>query len=182
MKFLKSNLYFLSLYFLMSSCVNNLDFNQINEVSNTPVFMSSLIYFTVVEDHFLDSSGLLTGLTITDVSEFKVFENEDISKNLQAIDLSIEIKNEFNIQFVGQIQFLDDNDVLKYELTTLNINPNQLNFSYLEKVEINTNQSLLEARKIKVIIHLPTGTSTLNAHENEELEFKSALTYYIKTN
>ncbi len=182
MKFLKSNLYFLSLFFLMSSCVNNLDFNQIEEVSNTPVFISSLIYFTVVEDDFLDASGLLTDLTITDVSEFKVFENEEVSKNLQAIDLSIKIKNEFNTQFIGQIQFLDENDVLKYELTSLTIDPNQLDFNYLEKIEVNTNQSLLQARKIKVMIHLPTGTSTLDANQNEAFEFKSALTYYIKTN
>ena len=72
---MKSTKIFLLLFItaFLNSCVGNLDFDQVNDFSATPVFNSSLVYFTLDQQEFIDPmTGLENQNAIKDEFRFYV--------------------------------------------------------------------------------------------------------------
>lgn len=174
-------IYFFACISLFTSCAETLDFSQIEDYTTTPVFKSSLFYFTMTSNNFIDPT---TGNEITDLladrSDFRIFENSFLKDNTTKIEFDLEVKNELDRSFIVNIDFLDDNDTVVYSFSPLTIDANDLDFRYLETIEIDTNQNILNATKTIVKVDILSSSNALNPTDTRELEFKSSGTLYLK--
>ena len=168
--------------FLINACVNNLNFDQLEDASNSATFTTSLIFLQINSNYFnetLDEQE--ADSEITEVSRFSFFEYFIVRENIDSIALNIKVKNEFNIPLKAHLQFLNSLDVVMFELDTLYVEKNTLNTDYLQTVPIHKNELLLNASKVKVMINLPEGSSSLESDTENELILRSSLTYYVRT-
>jgi hypothetical protein len=179
MKPLKNTLYFICIL-LIVSCSKKLDFDQLDDYVLTPVYTSSLGYFTILPIQFFDETGTVEQTEISDLSGFRVFENTFLKNNLVKLDFNVEIKNEFDRNFRLNVEFLDDNDNITHKFSTLNINANNLNYTNLEEIDVLTNLNIKNTTQVKVNAILESSTEPLNSASTSEFEFKSAVTIYIQ--
>jgi len=173
---------FLLCVVLLTSCSQKLDFSQIEDYIASPVYTSSLTYFTLTPSKFLDP---ITGDEIdipADVSDFRVFENEYIRKNLVKAIFNLEIKNELDRDISVQFNFLDGANNPVYQFEQLNISAHNLNFLFEETIEISTNPNILNTTRFSVKINLSPSTIPLDLNDPREFEFKSTVTLFIETN
>ena len=164
------------------SCSKNLDFSQIDDYVASPIYTFSLTYFKVTPSNFIDA---VTGNEIdlpADVSDFKVFENEFIRKNLVKAVFNVEIKNELDRDVILQFNFLDDANNPVYQFDQINISANTLNFTYEETLEVSTNENILNATRVSVKINLSPSVTPLEPSDTSEFEFKSSVILFIETN
>ena len=174
-------IYFFACISFFTSCVDKLDFSQIDDYTTTPVFNGSLFYFTMISSNFIDPA---TGNEITDlladVSDFRIFEDSFFRRNARKLEFNLEIKNELDRSFVVHIDFLDDSDTVVYSFSPLSIAANNLDFKHLETIEIDTNQNVLNTTQTRVKVDMLPSSNTLNPTDTSELEFKSSGTLYLK--
>lgn len=164
------------------SCSQKLDFSQIEDYIASPIYTSSLAYFKVTTSKFIDAD---TGNEIdlpADVSDFRVFENEYIKKNLVKAIFNVEIKNELDRDITLEFTLLDDDNNLVYQFEQLNITANTLNFTYEETVAVSTNENILNTTRVSVKMNLSSSPTPLDPNDTSEFEFKSAITLFIETN
>jgi len=178
MKLVKKISLFILVTTLFSSCLNNVDINQAEDLTLSPVFDGSLIYFTVKPTDFVVNGVTLD--TVSDITRFTIFKDNPIVRdNLVKIDVDVVIRNKFNRQFKVQFDFLDDNDNLTYQFQELVIGANDRGFKQSETVIIRDNPLFLSTQKMKVTIILPPSNTPFNPDENVSLVFKSGGRFYL---
>lgn len=171
---------FFTLFFC--SCSQTLDFNQLDDYTNEPVFTSSLAFFSINSDNFIITPGTPAVTEIQELTEFRIFENNVIKNNLTKLKFNFELVNEFNRDFTIEISLLNDNNSLIYKFNDLNISANNLNFKQEEVLEIIQNPSLRNFTKVLIIIRLDDSITPISALDAGVLEFKSAVTVSLETN
>lgn len=184
MKNIKASFLFLSLICLSISCVKNLDFEQMDDFSPTPIYTSPLVYFTLNQNYFYNPIALSDILIpVEDISDFTVLENSYIRKNLIKVELEFNIENQFDRQFELKIEFLNANNSITHTFTPFLVNPNDSNFIRKEVIQIANNLSFLSTKKVKVSIRMYPSNNGLNLNPNQEqkLLFKSVGTFFLKT-
>ena len=168
-------------FLAMISCVDNLDFSQIEDYNATPEYTSSITYFTILAKQFFNQAGVQQSERI-DVTDFRIFDNSYIRNNLVKVDFNVEIKNEFDRSFTIQIDFLDDNNLVTYSfLKPLIITANKLDYTNpTEEILISNHLIFLNTTRIKIFV-TDNSTAPLNSKDTSELEFKSSVKIYIDT-
>ena len=166
-------------FLAITSCVDNLDFSQIEDYSITPEYTVSLTYFTVLPFQFFNQAGVQESQK-SDITEFRVFENSYTRKNLVKVDFSVEIKNEFDRDFTLQITFLDDNNNLTHRFNEIKVNANNLDYKFDETVEVRTNPNVKNTTKVSVDI-IDNSSLPIDPSDTTEFEFKSSAKIYIDT-
>lgn len=164
-------------FFVITSCVNNLDFSQIEEYSISPEYTVSLTYFTISPPQFFNQAGLQLP-EISDITDFRGLENSYARDKLLKLDFNVEIKNEFDRDLTIQISFLDDNMNVTHRFNDLKVNANNLNYTFDETIEVSTNPNIKTTTKIKVLI-LDNSAVPLDASAKTEFEFKSSVKIYM---
>ena len=170
---------FLFLFCSITSCLENVDFDQINELNFRPVIKTTLVYFTVNQTDFLDNTTEIG--SVADISPFTFLKSTFVQDNLLKAELEFQIVNNFNRTFTVNIEFLDDNDDVTHGFKEFEINANQQHFNQIETIIIATNQMFLSSTKVKIIVGLSPSTngSVLDPDNPQTLEFNSAGTYYL---
>jgi hypothetical protein len=166
-------------FLAITSCVDNLDFSQIEDYSITPEYTVSLTYFTVLPFQFFNQFGIQESQK-SDITEFRVFENSYTRKNLIKVDFSVEIKNEFDRDFTVQITFLDDNNNLTHRFNEIKVDANNLSYKFDETVEVRTNPNVKNTTKVRVDI-IDNSSEPIDHSDITEFEFKSSAKIYIDT-
>lgn len=179
MKFSKLIFLFV-LFFSLTSCYEKLDFDQLDNYVYKPIFTSSLTSFTLVPGQFFNSQGVQEN-SIVDETRFEIFETNIVKDNVVQLDFYAEIKNEFDRDVTINIDFLDDNDREIYTFSTINVRSGELNFTYLEEIEISQNPDIVNVTKVKIEASLENTGTQMNPNSTEEFEFKSSVTAYIQT-
>ena len=165
-----------------NSCVESLDFTQIEEFSATPVIKSSLVFFSLTSNDFIDSITGTESVTIPpDVSEFDGLDNEFMRNNLSKIVFDIEVKNEITRNFSLLVAFLDENDTVVFTLRPINVPASDLTFTFQETIDVGIHQNILNTNKVRVSGYISSSTTPLVANDPSELEFKSSITLFIQT-
>ena len=77
------------------SCVDNLDFDQI-EYSATPVYNSPIVYFDLNQNNFIDPTTNTDITAVSDITDFTYLDNSFVRDNLQRVELNFEINNQFD--------------------------------------------------------------------------------------
>ena len=171
---------FIASIFLFFSCAESLDFNQIDDYVNKPIFTASLTYFTFVPADFFDSTGTIQQNSISETTNFDALQSQFVKDNLVKLDLDVAIKNEFDREVTIRVEFLNNN-VTVYTFTPIIIKGNTLNYKYLEEIEIASNSAILNTTQVKITAELENTGIQLNLNDPIEFEFKSSVTMYIES-
>lgn len=161
----------LTFVLFISSCVKDLDFNQVNDLELEPSIVTSLVNFELDQDD-LSGLGITFFPTIMEETLLPDFNNSLVQEDLRNITLQFEISNTFDDDFTINVVFLDPNDNITYSLTPMVIVGNDEAFTYEEEIEISTNPDFLNSNKISITISY-SGT-VIDTTMPNSLEFKSA--------
>jgi len=166
--------------FLFTSCLNNVNFNQIEDLSAEQVVKSSIVFFTLNQFHFLTNN--VEDRVITDVLPFSFLDNPYLIDNLESAEIEFRINNQFNRDFTVDFEFLDENNVATLSFSTFNIASNNLNFVRKETILVSGNTQFLTSKKIRIIVNLLPSLdgSLLDPAINQTIKIRSAGTYYLK--
>lgn len=170
----------LLLGFILNSCVENLDFDQ-GEYNASPVLNSPIVFFNLDQNDFIDTTTNTDILCLTEVSNFTYFAGPFFRDNVERVELSIEVNNQFNRSFTFTMDFLDDNDQVVYSIASFTAPPNQMVTPSITPIIISDNQNFLNTRKIRIIVKMSASTVPLNPNIIQNVSFKSAGTYYVRT-
>ena len=165
--------------FALISCVDPLDFDQINDYKATPVISASLLFFEVLPANFFDSTKTTPIPEITDFTDFKIFTNDYFEEKAVKFEINIEVKNEFDSACSIQLLFLDSNGNITYLTSALKINAKKMDFTHLETIETSVNPNFVNTRRIQINIKIEQGVIPLDPEGLEKLELKSFGTLYL---
>lgn len=182
MKSVKKIPVLLTVVFLFSSCIKDVDFEQINDLTSAPTFKTSLAHFTLNQITFFDRINSLEIITpINRTSSFLSLKSSFVRENLQQMILDFEINNEFNREFRATFEFLDDNDVVTHSFNTFFIAANNLKFTRQERINVSGNNQFLSSTKIRVFIELRPSNNgaVINPNIEKKLVFKTAGTFFL---
>lgn len=183
MKSIKKTPIFLIFIFLFSSCIEHVDFDQIDDFSTEPVFTTSLAYFTLNQITFFDRINSLEIITpINKTSSFLSLNSSFVKENLLFLELEFEIRNEFDREFNVVFQFLDSNDKVTHSFKTFVVGANNLNFVASEAIVVSGNQNFLSSSKVRALIQLSPSNNgaVINPNIDKKLVFKTAGTFFLK--
>ena len=170
----------LFLFLTIVSCVDDLDFDQINDYSATPEFTAALTSFRILPFQFFNSSGIQE-TERTDITDFRIFQNSYLRDKLVKLDFNLEIKNEYNRAFILQIDFLNSNNSITHRFQEIRINANTLDYKFLEEIVVSTNQNIKNTSKVRITVQLEDPLLAIDPNGTEELELKSSLKFYLDT-
>lgn len=104
--------YFFSalLLLVLSSCVNDVDFDQAENLQLSPVVESNIAYFNIEASRFLDDSNNEIN-SIEDYTDIDLFTDEFISDNLIKAELLFEFTNSLGRTLDLTMSFLDESGV-----------------------------------------------------------------------
>ena len=163
------------------SCIDNLNFDQI-EYSATPVYNTPLVSFDLNQSNFIDPNTNTDIPIVSDITDFTFLDNSFVRDNLERVELNFELNNQFdNRSFSFSIEFLDANNNATHPIINFTTQPNQLLVPPIETILISNNQDFLRTRKIRVSVEMSTSTTPLSPTIIQNLSFKSAGTFYVRT-
>jgi hypothetical protein len=174
----KFSLYLFAIF--LSSCVQNLDLDQVNDFSLEPILNVPLVYFTITPSQFFDANGANPQNSFSDVTNFSIFEGGFVRNNLVQIDFNVGAKNLFDRAITITIEFLNASDQITYQLAPILVQSGDLNYIFQEVVMISDNPRMLDTSKLKVIVELESTGNSLESNDLSEFEFKSSITAHLE--
>lgn len=166
--------------FTMSCVEDSIHFSQIEDYRATPTFITSVSFFKVKPIQFFNELGVQEAER-TDITDFKIFENDFLRKNLVQIDFNVEVRNEIGKDFTMQVEFQDENGNLTYRFQDINVEANNLDFKFEEAIDVTVNTNLKNTSKVKILVRMDNPNPPLNPFDEEEFQFKSSAKIYIDT-
>ena len=170
---------FLSI-FLITSCYESLDFKQLNKLLIKPVFTLSLNYFSIIPSQFISSNGTQQ-ISISDITDIRGFQDVYITNDIVRLEFNAEIKNELDRDVTINVDFLDRISRLTYSFTAIIVDSNDLDYIYLEAIDIVSYPDILNTSKVRVRLELENTGVPLNPMDTSEFEFKSSVTLFIES-
>jgi hypothetical protein len=167
-------------FFLLTSCYESLDFNQLDDQVSKPVFTSALTYFTTVPAQFFDVNGNQKN-SISDYTNFYGFQNSYIRENLVKLDFNAEIKNEFDREVTIQIDLLNSNNTVVYAFDAIIVESGDLNYLFFKEIEIASQPNILNTERVRITARVEDTGSPMNANDTSEFVFKSSVTIFIES-
>jgi hypothetical protein len=174
--------YLLLLITFLSSCIKNLDFDQVDTYNSTPRYVASLVFFKMPVLNFFDPvTGNENVTPIIDDSKISIMEEKFIQEKLKEVTFDFEVTNPFTRDIYFSIQFLDDFDNVTYTINPLLIKANTSKLLHKETIIVASTPQFLNTRKIRISLQLSTATGTpLDLNNSNEFLFKSAGTFTFK--
>ena len=181
MKFPKNIALIFSLFILIS-CAESLDFKQIEAYTLKPVFTTALVSFNAKPIQFFDSSGTIQKNSVSDVFEFKVFDENYLRNNVVKLIFNAEFKNEFDRDVTIQVDFLNRSNIIIYSFSPIFVESFDVNPApFEEEIIIANNLQVLNATQVKITASLENTTTQLNPTDTSEFDFKSSVTLFIES-
>lgn len=178
MKLIKtpSILFFIFLFF--ASCLNNVSFDD-TDLNAKPVINMPLVYFAVNQEDFFDNAQNIEINSISDTSDFTLFDDNRVRTNLERVDLNLEVDNEFNRDFDLLVEFLDDSNNVVFQFNTFTIRAGENDKQFAQRVDVAGNTSILLAKQVRITVNLRTSSTVLDPTVPRELDFKSFGVFYL---
>ncbi|AXG67912.1 hypothetical protein KORDIASMS9_00094 [Kordia sp. SMS9] len=98
---------------VLVSCVEDVDFEQAEDIAISPVVESSLIFFDFDASEFSEPTGTAI-VTVGDDLELDVFNDEFLRDNLIRTEFFFEVTNSIDRTFRADIIMFDENDQVTY--------------------------------------------------------------------
>lgn len=180
---MKNSLTVVLLGMLFLSCVDNLDFEQIEDYNAIRVYNLAIIHSFADQSRFVSPSGNEIK-KVTDFTRFTLFSDfEYARKNVIKTDIDFQLTNQFNRQFTITIDFLRKDNSVAYSFKPVVVRKKTNNVNYKETIEIAKYPSILKSVKIKITLELLPSEdgSVIDTTIPKKIELKSKATVYIKS-
>ncbi len=156
---------------LLTSCVQDIEYDKANDISFEPVIKVALAHFNSNALEFNSSN------TRIDFTAHQAFNNVSESQNVEKIELLFEIGNSFDKDFTIKYEFLDIdlNQVAVVEMFSAQNSSLNKTVTY-ENTEL---ESLMKTRAIRTTITISDANGITS---DMFLKFKSAANIYLRIN
>lgn len=178
MRTVKIPIFLIFTLLLFNSCLKNVSFDDTDVVLN-PEFTAPLIYFTLDQTDFFDQTNNVEIVTITDVSDFTVFEEPSVGETIERVEVNLEASNQFNRDFDFLVEFLDENDNVTFAFNNFTVLAGETDATFFQGVDIANNPSILTTMQVRITITLQSSTTVIDPSVARELVFKSFGVYYL---
>ena len=165
------------------SCVDDVDFDQADDLQIEPVIEASLVFFEEPASSFLDEDGT-EAETVQDTVRIEVFSDEFVVDNVIKAEFLFEGVNTINRAYSADIDFLDDeNNVL--HMVNLAIPESTDNtdvmVTHLETFEGITLESMKASTQLAFTLTLEPSDdgSILDENSPGNLRFRSKAAFYF---
>ncbi len=174
---IKSAFVLFTLLLITSSCVKNLDFDQIDDLEFQAPLRVSLLNFELTQENFFDDQNEVIS-SLHDESEIHIKDLIAHSAT-ESITLDCYFLNDFNSDFSLILELFDDESNVVFTSENIEIPMNTDDFHY-QLVFSDTNYAnLLNMSKVKVSIYLEDTTAVFPLTANK-LEMQSSLSFFYK--
>lgn len=181
-KFMKlpQTISFVLSFFLLTSCYESLDFDQIDDYVYEPIFTSALTYFSVSPFQFFNSMGIQEN-EITHIDDFQAFQRDFVRNSVVKVDFNVQVKNEFDRNVSITFEFLNNNMEAVYSTIEIFVDRNNLTHTFLEEIVIADHPEILNASFVRAKATVEDTGTPMDPNDTSEFEFKSSITLYIKS-
>ncbi len=165
----------------LSSCVKDVDFDQADEFTLAPVVESSLFFFDLTPDRFVDDVGAETQVA-TDTIDLDVFNDSFLNDNLIRAEFTFEVTNTIARSFTADVSFLDDADQAQVAPILVNVpasnNGEEMVVTTIRDFQEAELEALKQSTQMAADVSIQTGTPiTQNSPGN--LKLKSKVILYL---
>ncbi len=178
---LKNTLSILMLLVLFSSCVKEVDFEQVKELTISPIFESSLIYFDAPATKFFLNGSEIS--TTRDTVEIDLFSRGFVVNNLIKAEFLFQATNSINRSFRVQVDFLSESNQQKHSFAVqANASPTNSDIivKHTEVFEGSSLTALKESKKVVLSITALPGGTPLNTNTPGRINLQSKGAFYFK--
>jgi len=167
----------LTITLCLSSCLDDLDYEQAEDFEIEPEVVVSLLNFDLTQNELVLANISEPPTVIEDQVLLPSFKNAIVQDDLEILGLEFELSNSFDASFTIDVVFWDELKEETYTVTSIEVPANTELFTYAEDIVILNNPSFLNSYEVSVKI-------TYNGGEiNEDIEanliFKSAALLYF---
>ena len=106
----------LFIIFLFSSCISDIDFDQLDEVVITPAVDIDLVYFTVSEDTFSDVNAGDPSFTLSETTRLEFLNDDVVRENLKEIEIQYRVANSYRQSVIATSIFKNLQGDVMYEI------------------------------------------------------------------
>ncbi|WP_151675167.1 hypothetical protein [Patiriisocius marinus] len=164
---------------IVTSCFQNTDFDQANDVVITPVVELDLIYFDIDASQFYDVETNTPNLVVRDTTAIEFIDGNDIRDALVRAEFLFDFTNSIPSNFSVNFDFLNTNNEVRYSsFTQVNAGSASLPVEtiYIDNVENEEIENLTSSNKVVISVTIPSSSSSLFG----TLNLKSKATYYLE--
>ena len=166
--------------FAVMSCVDDLDFTQLENYKATPIYSVAAVHFTVLPFQFFEQSGNQMN-EIREITDFNLFENDYIKNKTVKLEFNAEVLNEYDNDFILEVQLLNANYLPIFKLEKMSVSANDLAYKFKQTETLISNPSLINMRGLSITIKTNNPSLVLNPNDSTELQFKSFIKVYLDT-
>lgn len=105
-----------SILLYCSSCVDDVDFDRLDEVVLTPRLDADLLFFTVNYTSLSNEEIVNNQIILRDTTQLNFLDDEVTQENLVEIEITYRATNSFNQSITNRSIFLSENGVIQYEI------------------------------------------------------------------
>lgn len=166
----------------ITSCVKDVDFEQVENIVLSPVLESSLLFFDFPASEFEEPTGTAI-VTVGDDLELDVFTDEFLRDNLIKAEFFFEITNSIDRSFRADIIMFDENDQITY-MFAINVIPNgnaEVITTHTEVFEAALLEQLKNAVRLELELNMfPSVTGIpLNQNSSGNIKMRSKATLFF---
>ena len=164
--------------FAVMSCVDDLDFTQLENYKATPIYSIAAVHFTVLPFQFFEQSGNQMN-EIREITDFNLFENDYIKNKTVKLEFNAEVLNEYDNDFILEVQLLNANYLPIFKFEKMSVSANDLAYKFKQTETLISNPSLINMRELSITIKTNNPSLVLNPSDITELQFKSFIKVYL---
>ena len=179
MKFKYKSLVLLFIATLLSGCLNNIDFDQVN-LDIEPIINTPLVSFELDQLDFYDVDNSIEIETVTDISGLEIFESSTFQNDLIRFDATFEISKNFQRVFNVNVDFLDVNDNITFSTDTYALGVNLDILISRINLDVNDFPDILNTSKVRIRVRLLPSTVTIDPDVTRKFEFRSSGVFYLR--
>jgi len=170
--------------FLLTSCVEDVDFDQPTDITLTPIAESSLIFFEVEGNAFV-VNGFEVQTVTDEISNIEIFQDDFVNEDLERVELYFEINNQIERRFDMQIDFIDIDGQLQRS-TTFSVVPSEdgqtTTTEHIETFDEASIDQLKNTYTLRFTLRMQPSDdgSILDENTTETLELNSRGLFYFR--
>ena len=164
--------------FAVMSCVDDLDFTQLENYKATPIYSIAAVHFTVLPFQFFEQSGNQMN-EIREITDFNLFKNDYIKNKTVKLEFNAEVLNEYDNDFILEVQLLNANYLPIFKFEKMSVSANDLAYQFKQTETLISNPSLINMKGLSITIKTNNPSLVLNPNDITELQFKSFIKVYL---
>ncbi|WP_400076841.1 hypothetical protein [Winogradskyella sp. R77965] len=179
----KTVFYIIILSTSLISCVKDVDFDQADNLSLSPVLEASLVY-TEVEASQFSINDVELEIVRDSIANIEIFKDQFVKDNLVKAEFIFKTTNTILRTFNLQVDFLNNTDELQHTLSFDALSSSSGNEVVTEYIEIFEDDSLDDLKLVtKMVITLrlypSSDDSILNENSSGKISLKSKGVFYF---